>query len=78
MNFTYEVPEEFLHNDLCKRAYIKGSFMGSGSISNPEKSYHAEFVSNKEVQSKTLQDLLTGYGISGKNIYRKNKLCNLY
>jgi len=46
--------------------------MGSGSISNPEKSYHAEFVSNKEVQSKVLQELLEDYGIKGKNIRRKN------
>jgi hypothetical protein len=72
VSFNYEVPEELLHSDLCKRAYIKGSFMGSGSISNPERSYHAEFVSNREIQSKTLQVLLKGYGISGKNIYRKN------
>ena len=72
MNFSYGVPEELLQRDLCKRAYIKGSFMGSGSISNPEKSYHAEFVSNKEIQSKTLIELLNEYGIIGKNIYRKN------
>ncbi len=72
MNFRYDVPVELLQSDLCKRAYIKGSFMGSGSISNPEKSYHAEFVCNKEIQSKTLIKLLNGYGIMGKNIYRKN------
>ncbi len=72
MNFNYEVAEELLNDDTSRRAYIKGSFMGSGSISNPEKSYHAEFVSNKEAQSKTLQKLLKAYGISGKNIYRKN------
>lgn len=72
MNFNYGVPDELLKDDRCKRAYIKGSFMGSGSISNPEKSYHAEFVSNKETQSKILQVLLNEYGISGKTIYRKN------
>ena len=72
MNLNYKVPEDFIDSDLCKRAYIKGSFMGSGSISNPEKSYHAEFVSNKEAQSKTIQDILKTYGIIGKNIYRKN------
>lgn len=72
MNFNYEVPEELLRSDICKRAYIRGSFMGSGSISNPERSYHAEFVSSKEIQSRTLQELLEGYGISGKNIYRKS------
>ena len=72
MNFNYKVPEEFIETDICKRAYIKGSFMGSGSISNPEKSYHAEFVSNKEDQSKTIQNILKTYGIIGKSIYRKN------
>ncbi len=72
MNFSYDVPKEFLQSDQCKRAYIKGSFMGSGSISNPEKSYHAEFVGNKEIQSKTLIEILNEYGIIGKNIYRKN------
>jgi len=72
VNYNYEVPEELLPNDICKRAYIRGSFMGSGSISNPERSYHAEFVSGKEIQSSTLQKLLEGYGINGKNIYRKN------
>ncbi len=72
MNFNYDAVEELISTDLSKRAYIKGSFMGSGSISNPEKSYHAEFVSNKEIQSKILQMLLKTYGIKGKNIYRKN------
>ncbi|HPW99861.1 MAG TPA: DNA-binding protein WhiA [Sedimentibacter sp.] len=72
MNFNYDVPEGFIGSDLSKRAYIKGSFMGSGSISNPEKSYHAEFVSSREAQSKTLQMLLKKYGINSKNIYRKN------
>lgn len=28
MNFNYKVPEDFIDSDLCKRAYIKGSFMG--------------------------------------------------
>jgi len=72
MNFNYDVPEGLIGSDLSKRAYIKGSFMGSGSISNPEKSYHAEFVSSREAQSKTLQMLLKKYGINSKNIYRKN------
>jgi len=72
INFNYDVPEGLIGSDLSKRAYIKGSFMGSGSISNPEKSYHAEFVSSREAQSKTLQMLLKKYGINSKNIYRKN------
>lgn len=72
ISFEYEVPKEILETDIGKRAYIKGSFMGSGSISNPEKSYHAEFVSNKAEQSKIIKEILESYGIKAKNIYRKN------
>jgi len=72
MTFDYGVPEDLIKNDVCKRAYIKGSFMGCGSISDPEKSYHAEFVSSKEEQSKGICKLLEKYGIIGKTIFRKN------
>ncbi|MEL7649307.1 MAG: DNA-binding protein WhiA [Sedimentibacter sp.] len=72
MSFDYGVPDELLTNDLCRRSYIKGSFMGCGSISDPEKSYHAEFVSSREEQSRGICNLLESYGITGKTIYRKN------
>ncbi|MEL7605282.1 MAG: DNA-binding protein WhiA [Sedimentibacter saalensis] len=72
MAFDYGVPEELIKNDLCRRAYIKGSFMGCGSISDPEKSYHAEFVSSREEQSKGICSLLESYDIGAKVIYRKN------
>lgn len=72
MSFDYGIPEDLIKNDLCRRAYIKGSFMGCGSISDPEKSYHAEFVSNREEQSKGICTLLDNYGVTGKTLYRKN------
>ena len=72
MTFDYGVPDDLIRNDLCKRSYIKGSFMGCGSISDPEKSYHAEFVSSREEQSKGICKLLENYDIVGKTIYRKN------
>ena len=72
MSFDYGIPKNLIKNDLCKRAYIKGSFMGCGSISDPEKSYHAEFVSSREEQSKGICTLLDNYGVTGKTLYRKN------
>lgn len=72
MTFDFGVPMELLTNDACIRAYIKGAFLGSGSISAPERSYHAEFVNNKEEHSEGLCKLLEGFGINGKTISRKN------
>ena len=42
------VVNSVLKNDHCKRAYIRGAFLGAGSITNPERSYHLELVSNNE------------------------------
>ncbi len=72
MTFDFGVPEELTKNDACKRAYIKGTFMGCGSVSDPEKSYHAEFISSREEHSKGICRLLEGFGITGKTILRKN------
>jgi len=72
MTFDFGVPKELIKNDACKRAYIRGAFMGCGSISDPEKSYHAEFVNNREEHSKGICKLLEGFGINGKTIFRKN------
>lgn len=72
MNFDFGVPDKLIERDCCKRSYIKGSFMGCGSISDPEKSYHAEFVNNKEEHSRGLCRLINSYGINAKNISRKS------
>ena len=47
-------------NENCKRAIVRGSFLGAGSINNPNKKYHFEInLSNKinmEFLSKVLKD----------------------
>ena len=59
-----------LYGDCCKRAYIRGAFLGAGSISNPEKSYHMEFVSNSEEQSEFLSEVINSYGFNSKIVKR--------
>lgn len=72
MTFDFGVPRDLVKEESSRRAYIKGAFMGCGSVSDPEKSYHAEFVSNREEHSKGICKLLEGFGINGKTIFRKN------
>ncbi|WMJ78677.1 MULTISPECIES: DNA-binding protein WhiA [unclassified Sedimentibacter] len=72
MTFDYGVPKSIVRSEASKRAYVKGAFMGCGSVSDPERSYHAEFVSNKEEHSRGIRELLKSFGINGKTIFRKN------
>ncbi len=55
----------------CRRAYIRGAFLCSGSISNPEKSYHFEIVCRCREQAKMLQELFITFEIDAKIIMRK-------
>jgi len=70
-NVLYKVPERLIKNRCCKRAYIRGAFLGGGSISNPEKSYHMEFVTNNEEHSRDLLQIINSFGLNARIVMRK-------
>ncbi|MEI4850537.1 DNA-binding protein WhiA, partial [Klebsiella pneumoniae] len=47
---------------------------GGGSISNPEKTYHLEFVTHSEEYAKDLSNLINTFSLNSKVIQRKNSL----
>lgn len=55
----------------CKRACLRGAFLSIGSMSNPEKGYHLEFVCNDIQQAAQLVDTLLVYEIHAKVVARK-------
>src|SRR5476649_1051860 len=48
LSLYYSIPDSIFENENHKRAYIRGAFLGGGSISNPEKTYHLEFVTHND------------------------------
>lgn len=56
----------------CKRAYIRGAFLGGGSLSDPEKIYHLEIVTHNETYANSLCHLINQFGLNSKTIERKN------
>lgn len=66
------IPAELIKNRCCKKAYLRGAFLGSGSVSNPEKAYHLEFVARSRVYGESLCALLNDFDLGAKIITRKN------
>ncbi len=60
-----------LKNSCCQRAYLRGCFLASGSISDPQKGYHLEFVCSNQSQALQLQNIIQGFDIDAKIILRK-------
>lgn len=55
----------------CKRAYIRGAFLASGSMSDPSKAYHFEIVCTKKEEAEYLKDMMNSFGVEAKTVPRK-------
>lgn len=60
-----------IKNACCRRAYLRGAYLAAGSMSDPEKSYHLEFVCGTQEQAQQLQDVIHDFGIEARTIIRK-------
>ena len=57
----------------CLKSIIKGLFLGSGSINNPENKYHLEIVLNQEKNLEDSIKILEKLRIRSKKMTTKNK-----
>ena len=48
----------------CKKAYLRGVFMGAGTMSNPEKSYDLEFVLDSSTMAADLRRRINSFSSS--------------
>lgn len=68
--------ETDLHNPLIKeemrkRAYLRGAFLGGGSVSRPSSDYHLEMVTENETFARTLMKIMHGFRLKAKLTDRK-------
>lgn len=64
--------EDAVRRPCCKRAYLRGAFLAAGSISNPEKSYHMEYVCGNRENAGRIRNLINGFHLEAKVIPRKH------
>lgn len=64
--FSEEFPEE-----NTARAFLREAFLETGSMSNPEKGYHLEFVCEDESQAKKIIKTMQVFDIEAKTVQRK-------
>lgn len=78
LNSRAELEEEIplthnpiLRNICCKRAFIRGAFLSSGSISDPNSSYHFEIVCDTEYTAEQIKELIRSLEFDAKTVARK-------
>lgn len=70
--FNNKISSDIMKRTCCRRAYLRGAFLGGGSISNPEKTYHMEMVASTLEQAEELVKLINTFDLHAKIIQRKN------
>ncbi len=71
------LPEDLLKNECCRRAYLRGAFLGSGSLVNPEKTYHLEINAEDEDYCHELAELIGRFELkAGVNVRKSG--CVVY
>lgn len=68
---NYRMDPFLLRDAESLSGYIRACFLGSGSMANPERSYHLEFVTSNAEHGKDLVYWLKKAGFEGKLILRK-------
>lgn len=67
-------PEAFsalTQRECCQAAFLRGAFLGGGSISDPQKEYHLEFVVSMPSLAEPLCALLQGFSLNARQTQRK-------
>lgn len=71
--FTDQVSDSIMGNAQKMRSYLRGAFLASGSVNNPETSrYHLEIYSLSEQHSKNVMEMMTYYNLNARVLERRN------
>lgn len=64
---------DIIKKRCCKKACLRGIFLGSGIISDPGKGYHLELVCASEYMAHEVKKLVNSFGLKSKVSLRKNQ-----
>lgn len=69
--FSPVIPEAAIKTETQQRMFLRGLFLACGMVSQPEKSYHAEFVVGSRALAEKAAQILASHGIEPKLTKRK-------
>lgn len=64
--------QEMNYNELLAKAFVRGAFLGGGSVNNPKSTYHLEILFSIEENTQLVLIILEKYQISFKILEKRN------
>ncbi|MDI3480533.1 MAG: cell division protein WhiA [Tepidanaerobacteraceae bacterium] len=72
MSLKSSISPMLIKRRCCRRAYLRGAFLGGGSISDPKGPYHMEFVTTGKRHASALSRIISSFGLKAGLMERKN------
>ncbi len=67
------ITDDILKDEQKQRSYLRGAFLASGSVNNPESNnYHLEIYSTYEDHNEQLCQMINHFDLNAKTIVRRN------
>lgn len=66
------VRDDLVRRECCRRAYLRGVFLGGGSVNSPEGTYHLEVITDNEKFANFIGKLIQKFHLTAKVSQRKN------
>lgn len=67
------ISNEITKRRCCKKAILRGAFLGAGSISDPTKSYHLELSCESTDVALDIMKIINSFGLKAKIVERRNR-----
>ena len=65
------LPRPQITRQCCRRAYLRGAFLGAGSVTNPDRGYHLEIAARDEGLLELAEKLLAQHDLPARHHLRR-------
>lgn len=66
-----QFPKQVIQKDCCKKAFLRGIFLATGSVSDPSKAYHFEIVVRNKDMAASIREVMQSFLLDAKVVKRK-------
>lgn len=66
------VNDMLISSSCCRRAFVRGLFLTSGSVTDPNKPYHFEIVCQSAEKAEQLREVIASFDIEARVVERKS------
>ncbi len=66
-----QFPKQVIQKECCKKAFLRGIFLATGSVSDPSKAYHFEIVVRNKDMATYIRDVIQSFSLDAKITKRK-------